>query len=150
MGFFPRSSVFCFSIIKEFRQLHISVVGVDGRALKEGTDMSEKEGRRYPRAKLKWRVLANEKGVELEGVTKNISPSGAYVCCARPLRLNEVFDMVIEAPDKQMKVKAEVVWSNIYGPNDEINPRAMAFRSALEIFKNLTPIPRGLISSLGP
>ncbi len=103
--------------------------------------MSEKEGRRYPRAKLKWRVLANEKGAEIEGVTKNISPSGAYVCCARPLRLNEVFDMVIEAPDKQMKVKAEVVWSNIYGPNDEINPRGMGVR-----FLNISSADRKAIA----
>jgi Tfp pilus assembly protein PilZ len=61
----------------------------------------------------------------MEGVTKDISGGGAYVCCAKPLRLNEVFDMVITAPDKSLKVMAEVVWSNIYGPDDEINPRGM-------------------------
>ena len=49
-----------------------------------------------------------------------------------------------------MKVKAEVVWSNIYGPDDEINPRGMGVRFlnissddrkfiAKEILQNLKP-----------
>jgi hypothetical protein len=50
------------------------------------------------------------------------------VCCAKPLRLNEVVDMVIKAPDKSLNVKAEVVWSNIYGPDDDINPRGMGVK----------------------
>jgi hypothetical protein len=69
--------------------------------------------------------FSKKKGAVIDGVTKDISPSGAYVCCAKPLRLSEVFDMVIEAPNKRLKAKAEVVWSNIYGPDDEINPRGM-------------------------
>ena len=47
------------------------------------------------------------------------------MCCANTLNLNTVFDMAIKAPEKRLKVKAEVVWSNIYGPDDEINPRGM-------------------------
>ena len=53
---------------------------------------------------------------------------GAYVCCARPLRLNEVFHMSINSPEKSLNVKAEVVWSNIHGPDDEISPRGMGVR----------------------
>ncbi len=87
--------------------------------------MAEEENRVYPRAKLKWIVLFKVDGKVIEGVTKDISVSGAYVCCAKPLRLNEVVDMVIKAPDKSLSVKAEVVWSNIYGPDDSINPRGM-------------------------
>jgi hypothetical protein len=97
---------------------------------REKNIMSDKERRRDLRAKLKWRVLAKEKGVVIDGVTKDISTSGAYVCCAKPLRLNEVFDMVIEAPNKRLKAKAEVVWSNIYGPDDEINPRGMGLATS--------------------
>ncbi len=87
--------------------------------------MTERERRTFLRAELKWRVLVKIDDKVLEGVTKNISGGGAYVRCARPLKLNEVFDMVIEAPDGSLQVKAEVVWSNIYGPDDEINPRGM-------------------------
>ncbi len=87
--------------------------------------MTEEENRAYPRAGLKWAVSAQVDGKVIEGVTKDISVSGAYVCCAKPLRLNEVVDMVITAPYESQSVKAEVVWSNIYGPDDNINPRGM-------------------------
>ena len=87
--------------------------------------MAVEENRVYPRARLKWAVSAKVDGKVIEGVTKDISVSGAYVCCAKPLKLNVVLDMVIKAPDKSLSVKAEVVWSNIYGPDDNINPRGM-------------------------
>jgi hypothetical protein len=90
--------------------------------------MLEQEKRIYPRGELTWPISAQVGGSVIEGVTKNIGISGAYVCCARPLRLNEVFDMVINTPDKPLNIKAEVVWSNIHGPDDEINPRGMGVR----------------------
>ena len=49
--------------------------------------MTEEENRAYPRAGLKWAVSAKVDGKVIEGVTKDISVSGAYVCCAKPLRL---------------------------------------------------------------
>jgi hypothetical protein len=36
--------------------------------------------------------------------------------------------MSINAPEKSLHVKAEVVWSNKYGPDDEINPGGMGVR----------------------
>ena len=90
--------------------------------------MANKEQREHHRAKLKWAVLAKVDGKVIEGVRKDISPNGAYICCAKPLKLNVVFHMAIKAPNKRLKAKAEVVWSNIYGPDDEINPRGMGVR----------------------
>ena len=81
-----------------------------------------------PRANLRWQVNAVTPKGPLDGVTKNISTRGAYVCCARPLKLYEVFHMSINSPEKSLNVKAEVVWSNIYGPDDEISPRGMGVR----------------------
>ena len=81
-----------------------------------------------PKANLRWQVNAVTPKGTLEGITKDISTRGAYVCCARPLRLNEVFHMSINSPEKSLNVKAEVVWSNIHGPDDEINPRGMGVR----------------------
>ena len=81
-----------------------------------------------PRANLRWQVNALTPEGQLEGVTKDISTRGAYVCCARPLRLNEVFHMSINSPEKSLNVKAEVVLSNIHGPDDEITPRGMGVR----------------------
>ena len=96
--------------------------------MKKESTMAVEENRVYPRARLKWIVSFKVDGKVIEGVTKDISVSGAYVCCAKPLRLNEVVDIVIKAPDKSLSVKAEVVWSNIYGPDDNINPRGMGVR----------------------
>ena len=112
--------------------------------------MSDAERRRDLRAQLKWRVLAKEKGAVIDGVTKDISPSGAYICCARPLRLSEVFDMVIEAPNKQLKAKAEVVWSNIYGPDDEINPRGMGVRFLKISSEDRQEIAKEILQHLKP
>jgi K+-transporting ATPase c subunit len=36
--------------------------------------------------------------------------------------------MVINAPDKPLNVKAEVVWSSMSGLDDEITPRGMGVR----------------------
>ena len=36
--------------------------------------------------------------------------------------------MSINAPEKSLHVKAEVVWSNKYGPDDHITPRGMGVR----------------------
>ena len=90
--------------------------------------MLKQKKRMYPRAELTWPVSAQVDGSLIEGVTKNVGVSGAYVCCARPPRLNSVFAMVINAPDKPLKIKAEVVWANIYGRDDKINPRGMGVR----------------------
>ena len=90
--------------------------------------MVEQENRVYPRGRFKWAVSAKVDDRVIEGVTKDISVSGAYVCCANPLRLNVVFDMLIKAPDKSLSAKAEVVWSNIYGPDHSINPRGIGIR----------------------
>jgi len=64
----------------------------------------------------------------MEGVTLDLGTDGAFVSCAKPLRLNEVFDMVITSPDNEIEAKAEVIWSNIYGPDDDITPRGMGVR----------------------
>ena len=90
--------------------------------------MKAKENVLESRAKLKWPVTVKFNDRIIEGVTKHVSTRGAYVCCANPLRLNEVCKMVVETPNRQVKVKAEVIWSNIYGPDDTINPRGMGVR----------------------
>ena len=48
----------------------------------------------------------------------------------KTLKLNVVFDMAIQVPNSKavLKANAEVVWSNIYGPDDEISPRGMGVR----------------------
>ena len=81
-----------------------------------------------PRVKVKWPVTVKTEKGSMEGVTLDLGTDGAFVSCAKPLRLNDVFDMVITAPEQAIEVKAEVVWSNIYGPYDDITPRGMGVR----------------------
>ena len=90
--------------------------------------MLKDEQRIAPRAKIQWPVIVQKSTGVIEGVTLNISSTGVFIGCRRPLRLNEVFDMVITAPDQDIGVKAEVVWSNKYGPDDDITPRGMGVR----------------------
>lgn len=81
-----------------------------------------------PRVKVKWPVTVKTEKGSMDGVTLDLGTDGAFVSCAKPLRLNEVFDMVITAPDQAIEARAEVIWSNIYGPDDEISPRGMRVR----------------------
>jgi uncharacterized protein (TIGR02266 family) len=88
------------------------------------------EKRAYPRAKLKWPVKMKTDDGVMEGVTLNITPDGCFIGCRKPLKLNVVFELAIQVPKSQvvLKAKAEVVWSNIYGPDDDISPRGMGVR----------------------
>ena len=88
------------------------------------------ENRHFARAKIKWPVSMSTDNRSTDGVTLNLSPNGAYIGCANPLRLNEVFDVTIDVPDSDSSIQAtvEVVFSNIYGPDDAISPRGMGVR----------------------
>ena len=88
------------------------------------------DNRHFARANVKWPVSISTDDSSRDGVTINLSPSGAYIRCGSPLRLNEVFDMTIDVPNSEwlIEAKAEVVFSNIYGPDDKISPRGMGVR----------------------
>lgn len=81
----------------------------------------------YAKAKIKWPVFLERDDRSMEGVTLNLSTNGAFIRCAKPPKLNEIFEMTINVPnsDRSLKVSVEVVWSNIYGPDDQISPRGM-------------------------
>jgi hypothetical protein len=86
------------------------------------------ENRRIPKANVRWPVIVERPEGDIEGVITRVTPKGGFVHCSRPPKLNEVFDMTIDAPDNRFMVKAEVIWSNIYGRDDEISPRGMGIR----------------------
>ena len=103
--------------------------------------MTLEDHRVHPRANLKWTVSLELEGKLTEGVTKDISEGGAYVCCPSPLGPKEEFSMVINAPEKQLYVTAEVVWANTFGIDDEITPKGMGVR-----FMNITGEDRMIIA----
>lgn len=103
------------------------------------------ENRMFPRVNVEWFVVARTAQSAIEGVTLNVSPSGVFVRCKDPLRVNEVFDMSISVPEaeRSLTTKAEVVWSNIYGLDDEITPRGMGVR-----FLNISVESRAFIAKV--
>ena len=86
------------------------------------------ERRRHFRAELKWPVIIQHAKGDLNGETLNFSTLSAFIRCSRPLKLNEVFNLTIDAPNRRLSVNAEVVWSNIHGRDDDITPRGMGVR----------------------
>jgi uncharacterized protein (TIGR02266 family) len=88
------------------------------------------ERRIYPRAKINWPVEIKTNRGAMEGLTSNVTPNGVFIHCQKPLKLNAVFEMDINIPDTEhtISAKAEVVWSNRWGPDDEITPRGMGVR----------------------
>ncbi|MGB6377569.1 MAG: PilZ domain-containing protein [Syntrophobacteria bacterium] len=88
------------------------------------------ERRIYPRAKMKWPVIVKTDEGSMDGVTSDVTTNGVFIHCQKPLRLNMVFEMAISIPNSEHSItaKAEVVWSNRWGPDDEISPRGMGVR----------------------
>jgi len=84
----------------------------------------------YPKANLKWPVVIQNGERSIEGVTLTLNPNQAYIRCVKPLKLYEVIEMTINVPDsdRSIRARAEVVFSNIHGPDDQISPRGMIVR----------------------
>lgn len=99
----------------------------NAKNLLRGQQMSTEQ---VVKAKLKWPVSIKANGSSSDGITLNLSTNQAYIRCAKPLRLYEVFDVILKVPDTDVSIEteAEVVFSNIYGPDDNISPRGMIVR----------------------
>jgi hypothetical protein len=84
----------------------------------------------YPKANLKWSVVIQDGEHSIEGMTLTLNPNQAYIRSAKPLKLYEVIEMTINVPDsdRSINTRAEVVFSNKYGPDDQISPRGMIVR----------------------
>lgn len=89
--------------------------------------MSE-ASRKIPKASANWPVTVKHPKAEIEGLITLVNPNGVLILCSRPLKLNEVCWMTINAPSHSLEAEGLVVWSNIYGPNDKITPRGMQVR----------------------
>ena len=86
--------------------------------------------RDYPRAEIKWPAVIKTDQGTMNGVTSNVTPNGVFIRCQKPLKLNEIFELTIDIPnsDQTLTAKAEVTWSNRWGPDDDISPRGMGVR----------------------
>jgi hypothetical protein len=76
--------------------------------------------------------------------TLDISVGGAFICCASPLPVKEVFPLTITLPHGgTLALFAEVVWSNASTPNDRIVHRGMGVR-----FLRVTDYDRMMLNNL--
>ena len=110
----------------------------------------KQERRIYPRAKIKWPVKVKTDKETIDGVTSDVTPNGLFIHCNKPLRLNALFEMAINIPNSEHSItaKAEVVWSNRWGPDDEISPRGMGVRFVKITSEARKFIARAVMSNL--
>ena len=73
----------------------------------------EKEKRIYPRTQVRWSVSGITNSGTMQGETQNISLNGAFICCEKVLRPNEILLLTVNGPSGPMQVIARVVWSNL-------------------------------------
>jgi hypothetical protein len=89
--------------------------------------MSERS-RKIASVKTSWPVTVKHPKGEMDGLITLVSPNVVLILCSRPLKLNEVCWMTINAPSRSFEAQGEVVWSNVYGRDDEVTPRGMRVR----------------------
>jgi hypothetical protein len=78
--------------------------------------MSQKERRKYPRAKVVWPVIMENNRNIISGETQNISAGGAYIKCRTPLRRPEVnMYMSVSLLSPRIRAMGEVVRSDVLG-----------------------------------
>jgi hypothetical protein len=65
-----------------------------------------------------------------EGTTSHFSDTGMLVMCPSPAPLNARLKFTLAFPflKKPIEVQGEVVWSNIYGPEEPLLPRGMGVK----------------------
>lgn len=94
------------------------------------------------RAQVRWPVKFHTSDGSADGVIVTINQRGAFMRCRKPLRLSETFELTIEPSENEpIHVTAEVVFSNVYGPDDHITPRGMGV-----LFLDISDRDRQIIS----
>ena len=79
------------------------------------------ERRKEPRSDLKWPVSIFIDGDTIDGESRNITVNGVYICCEKPLRLNDTYRMLINPPHHQaLDITGKVIWSDLYGLDKEM------------------------------
>jgi uncharacterized protein (TIGR02266 family) len=100
-----------------------------GHAPVKSHETVQEERRQQLRLDFTVPVRMETSGGTIEAETKNISLSGAFVCCQKILPVGETFLLTIEPPNhKPLSLNAGVVWSNINVPDEKIVNRGMGVR----------------------
>ena len=110
-----------------------------------GAKIKWEEKRDSERNEVAWPVTMECTEGLFTGETKNISMSGAFICCEKIPPLQQKFRVIFNPPDRPVIIaQAEVVWSNSNVPADQVVNRGMGIR-----FLEISPEDREFISKLG-
>ncbi|HDM78123.1 MAG TPA: PilZ domain-containing protein [Deltaproteobacteria bacterium] len=105
-----------------------------------------KEKRKNIKTKLEIPVIYSANGQKGQGRARDITGKFAMIVCHQPLKLNTIIRIRFSGgPLKQpIEAEGEVVWTNQYGPDDEITPRGMRIK-----FTQIEDNDRQILETLG-
>ena len=107
------------------------------------TKLKGKERRQYTRASIQWPVTIETDRGTVDRAILSISPAGVFIPCWNPLDKYEVFELVIHAPERSLRVRAEVVWTSKEDRSKGHTTRGMGIR-----FLHIPDEDRKLIAQL--
>ena len=93
-----------------------------------------------------WSIIIETDQKSVIGKLKDVSASGAFICCKKPVQSTKEFYMVlvnIPQLNRPLAVQAEVVRSNITCLNDDITQHGIGVR-----FTMISDMDRELITTL--
>jgi hypothetical protein len=81
------------------------------------------EKRKDPRIEINWPIEVFLDDRTIEGIAKNITLKGLFICCEEPLSLKENYRISILTPSqKAITVVGKAVWSTSYAMDDKDAP----------------------------
>ena len=88
-----------------------------------------KDKRTSSRTSADWPVQIITPEESMKGEVRNVSSTGAFIHCERPLNPKETCTLKIELPGgRAQEIVAEVVWSTPPDHDDESRPRGMGVK----------------------
>ena len=81
------------------------------------------ERRKAPRIKVNWPIEVSLDDRTIEGIAKNITLKGLFVCCDEPLSFEENYRISIFTHNhKAINVVGKPIWSDSYAKDDKNAP----------------------------
>jgi hypothetical protein len=109
-------------------------------------EKGEEEKRKEPRTDIHWPVSIETPEGAIDGEARNISLSGAFICCKTPFPLKKIIRLTLIVPGNEpIPATAQVVWSNVNVPDKNVVHRGMGVRfinpskRQIEIIRQLFP-----------
>jgi hypothetical protein len=91
----------------------------------------EEERRQHPRTESEWLARIQKEELFFDGIVRNVSHSGAYICCDRKLLPTEKVRMAMEHSDRRpLVIDAEVIWSRILSQDETCGAYGVGLRFA--------------------